>query len=275
MGQQGAVQLRDGQEEVPVLPQPVAVDERRLHVDGLVLGLGLGLRGAHVDADPTAGAVVSGDSDGHVVTGEILGTEGLGQEPVRSPGEHFGGEHLHADDSMRADDRALAAVDAYVRVPYRHLERDGSLLVASRPGRKASIGRKSGHRQQVTPAVHEHRGHVLDEVRGRFGDRDADRSARGSLFGNLHLDEVGKRRVDGGEVAVHDGVTPLAVGLGDRGLDLGHRLIGWQYSRKGEEARLHHCVDPVAELGLRSDLVGVDHPELNVLVLQLTLHLAR
>ena len=58
--QEGAVQLRDGQEEVPVVPQPVPVNERRFHVDGLVLGLGLGLRRAHVDADTAAGAVVNG-----------------------------------------------------------------------------------------------------------------------------------------------------------------------------------------------------------------------
>ena len=85
--QQGAVQLRDGQEEVPVGPQPVPVHERRLHVDRLVLDLGLGLGRAHVDADAAAGAVVGSHLDGHQVTGEILGAEGLGQEarPGRRP----------------------------------------------------------------------------------------------------------------------------------------------------------------------------------------------
>ena len=44
--------------------------------------------------------------------------------------------------------------------------------------------------------------------------------------------------------------------------------------RKGEETRLHHGVDPTAELGLLfRDLVGVDDPEPDVLVLQLALHL--
>ncbi len=114
-----------------------------------------------------------------------------------------------------------------------------------------------------------------DEVRGGLGDSDADRSGGGSLFGNLHLSQAGQRRVDGDEVTFHDGATPLAVGLGDRGLDLLHRLFGRQYPRKSEETGLHHCVDPAAELGLGRDLVCVDHPELNVLVLQLAPHFAR
>ncbi len=58
-------------------PQPLAVRGRRFHVDGLVLGLGLGLRRAHVDTDTAAGAVVNGHREGHMVSGEILGTERL------------------------------------------------------------------------------------------------------------------------------------------------------------------------------------------------------
>ena len=129
-----------------MFPQPVPVNERGLHVYGLVSGLGLGLRGAYVDADPTAGAVVHGHSDSHVVAWEILGAEGLGQKALRSTGDRFGREHFHAYDRVRAHDRALAAVDADVRVPDRHLHRNGPLLIASRAGRETAIHRQGRHR---------------------------------------------------------------------------------------------------------------------------------
>ena len=85
-----------------------------------------------------------------------------------------------------------------------------------------------------------------DEVRGRLGDGYADGSAGGKLGRDLDPDQVGQCGVDGGEVAVHDGVAPFAIGLGYRRLDLGNRHVGRQYTREGEEARLHHRVDPVS-----------------------------
>ena len=84
--------------------------------------------------------------------------------------------------------------------------------------------------------------------------------AAAALFGDLHPDQVGQRGVDGGEVALHDGAAPLAVGLVDRGLDPATASSARQDPGKGEEARLHHGVDPVAELGLGGDLVARRRP---------------
>ena len=83
---------------------------------------------------------------------------------------------------------------------------------------------------------------------------------------------MGQGGVDGDEVALHDGVAALAIGLFHRGLDPSHGLVGRQYLGQGEEARLHHRVDPVAEFGLSRHPVAVDDPQLDVLVLYLALH---
>ena len=133
VGEQRTVQFGDGLEEVPVLALAVAVQGRRLHVDRLVLDLALGLGRAHVDADTAPGAIVRVDLDGQQVTGQVLGTEGLGEEPLWRPGQSFGSEDLHADRGVRAHAGAFAAVDADVRVPHWHLQREDPLLVASGP----------------------------------------------------------------------------------------------------------------------------------------------
>ena len=226
----------------------LAMDVRRPHIDRLVLDLGLGLRRAHVDADPAAGAVVRGHLDRHEVTDQVLGTERLGQEPFRCAGKRLGSEDLHADGPVRADAGALAAVDANVGVPDRDLRRNGSFFVAGRPRREAAVRRERRDGQEVALAGHDRCRHVTDEVRRGLRDKGAERLGGCRLLGHLDLGQVGQRGVDGGEVALHDGAAPLAVGLLDRGLDLGHRLLGRQYPREGEKARLHYGVDPVAEL---------------------------
>ena len=85
--------------------------------------------------------------------------------------------------------------------------------------------------------------------------------------------QVGEGEVDGGEVALDDGAAALGVGRLDRGLDLGDGLVGREDAGELEEAGLHHGVDAVAHLGLAGDLVRVDHPEVDVVVDELALHL--
>ena len=98
---------------------------------------------AQVDADAAAGAVVGGDLDAQQVRRvQLAGLEVLGQEAVRGPVERVRLEHLHPDRGVRAHDRALAAVDADLRVPDRDLGRDRALLVLGRPGREGAVHRQ-------------------------------------------------------------------------------------------------------------------------------------
>ena len=106
-------------------------------------------------------------------------------------------------------------------------------------------------------------GHALDEVGGIVWRDPCDLAAFHHV-GHLHLGELLQRTVDGREVPCHDDGATLSVGLLDRLLDAGHRLVGRQDSGQGEEAGLHHRVDAAAHALLDGDPVGVDHPELHV-----------
>ena len=76
---------------------------------------------------------------------------------VGSTVEGGGLEDLHADRGVRADDGALAAVDADVGIPDRDLLGDGPLLVLRRARRERAVDREGGDRQQISVAGHQHR----------------------------------------------------------------------------------------------------------------------
>ena len=141
VGQEITVQGRDGLEVLPPASFEVAVGECRLHVDRLVADLGLALGRAHVHADPASGAVVGRDLYGQSMASEILRAELLVEELRRCVGNGSRWKDLHPDGGVRADDRALAAVDADVGVPDRDLLGDRPLLVLgrSRSGRSRQV----------------------------------------------------------------------------------------------------------------------------------------
>jgi len=144
---------------------------------------------------------------------------------------------------MRADDRALAAVDAYVRIPYRHLERDGSLLVASRPGRKASIaGRADTGNRSPLPSMSIEVTCLTKS--GPIRDRDADRSARGSPSGISTWTRLASA-ASMGQSCGPRWCDPACRSLGDRGLDLGHRLVAGSIP---ERAKKHGCITVLIRL---------------------------
>ena len=98
-----------------------------------------------------------------------------------------------------------------------------------------------------------------DEVGHLAGDRRTAMLGRGRrVVADRHGEQLGERRVDCGDVALHDDLAALAVGRGDRLLEPGDRLVGRQHAGEGEEARLHHGVDPAGEPGGLGDRCGVD-----------------
>ncbi len=148
---------------------------------------------------------------------------------------------------MRAHDRALAAIDAQVRLPDRDLGRHGALLDVRGAGGERAIGRQRADGQQVAFARQHPGGHSLDEV------GDLARHGRPAMLGGRHGradghgEQMSQRRVDRVDVALHDQITALAVGRRDRILQMGDRLIGRQHVGEREEARLHDRVDPPGE----------------------------
>ncbi len=87
--------------------------------------------------------------------------------------------------------------------------------------------------------------------------------------------QVFQRGIDRREVLLHDGFAALAVGLLDRVLDLLDRFVLGQHAADGEEARLHDGVDTAAHAGRFGHFVAVDHEELQLLLDDVFLHVAR
>ena len=73
----------------------------------------------------------------------------FGAVEQRRGGDRILREDLHPDARVRADDRALAAVDAQVRFPDRDLGGDRALLELRRAGGERTVGGHGADRQQV------------------------------------------------------------------------------------------------------------------------------
>ena len=117
------------------------------------------------------------------------------------------------------------------------------------------------------------RGHLGDEVRRVARQRRHPVKGTGRLGRQLDLGQLAERAVDGGEVALDDLASLLAVRLLDPGLDPWNNLFHRQNAGELEETRLHDGVDPRPESELLGQPVRVDHVEPQVLVDELLLHL--
>ena len=166
---------------------------------------------------------------------------------------------------MRADEAAVAALDAEVVVPDGDQLRDVALLVGGGAARVGAVDRQHADRELVAAAGQHRRGDRAHEL-GRLRRDERSRLAGGAhLLGQLDSVQPLERVVDGGLVALdHLGAAP-AVGLGDGVLDPLDRLLARQHSGEGEEAGLQDDVDSPGQADLARDPVGVDDVHVEVL----------
>src|SRR5262249_3162358 len=128
VGELGAIDFGEVEEVLPVFALGLAQRWLRLHVDGFVAGVALAFYRADVDADGATGAVFRSDLESVVV---VLHALPLGLSPLegcRGFIAEFGRVDLGADDGVRADHDALAALDAEVLIPDGDELRDVALL---------------------------------------------------------------------------------------------------------------------------------------------------
>ena len=179
---------------------------------------------ARLDAQLAAGAVLDVDLQRVTGVGQADGVQRRRAEPVRCALEAGLVVVPGADHAVRADEAAVAALDAEVGVPDRDELRDVALLVGRRAARIRAVDRQRADRQVVAPAGQHLRGDRADELgRVRGDDRRQPAVGRHPLG---HVDPVQalERTVDRGLVALdHLGAAP-AVSLGDRRLDPVDRL---------------------------------------------------
>ncbi len=269
------VDFRKVEEELEVLT--LGRTQRRLgdHVEGLVPRVSLVLGGADDRAEVAARAVFRGDLDRVLPPLELGGPIVHRLERRRGLLEQCRIVDLGTDCRVRADHRALVALDAETLVPRRDLDGDVPLLPARRPRGEGAVDRERGDGKEVALVGEHERRDPLDEV-GRL-ERDDRRhlQIRGGRRRHLHLVEVRERLVDGLEVHPYELGALLAVGLLDRLLDLGDRFLTREDTRDREEAGLHDRVDAPAHAGAVADLVAVDHVEADLLRDDLALDLDR
>ena len=82
-------------------------------------GLDLSLAGHDADAERAAGAVLGGDREHVGAALVVLGAVGRRRKALRRVLDRLRLDHLRADRGVRADQRAVVALDADVRIPDR------------------------------------------------------------------------------------------------------------------------------------------------------------
>ena len=193
-------------------------------------------------------------------------------ETVRGVGQLVAVVVLGADHAVRADEAAIAALDAVVGVPHGDEVGDVALLVRRRSRRIGPVHRQGADRKRVAAAGHHLGGHRPHEL-GSIG-RDQGRQFAGGRHLVRNLDAVQRFQgaVDDRLVTRDDVGAALAVGLRDRFLDAGDRLLGRQHTGDGEKARLQNGVGAPGEPRLPGEPAGVDGVDLEVLGQDLLLH---
>ena len=176
---------------------------------------------------------------------------------------------------MRADEHALAALDAQVRFPDRHLQRDVALLPLRGSQRVGAIHREGADGQVIAIQADDRAQHVLDELGGLGRNGRAAGLGAGDLAGHLHFVQVGQSLIHGVVVLLNHRLATLGIGFLDALLDLVDGVFARQDARDGKEAGLHDGVDAPAHAGGLGHLVGVDHEEAHFLIDDAFLGLAR
>ena len=257
----GAIGGGQGLEEGDVAALAVEPRFAPGQVDRLVLGVGGRRDRAGLHAEAASGAVLEVDHQGESGTGQPARGERHGGEAFWSRGQQRLVVELGPDHAVRADEAAVAALDAEPRVPGGDLVGDVALLIGRGPARVGAVDREDAHRQVVAVSLHHRGDDRADEFRGVRGDRRAHLAGCGDLTRDLDPMQRGDGRVHGSVVAGDHLAPAPGVALGDGLLDRRYRLLLWHHPGDGEETGLENGVDPVGETGLTGNAVGVDHVE--------------
>ena len=140
----------------------------RLHVDGLAAHSALVLGRADFNAEAATGAVLHGDLDGVLLIGQLAPARVAHQETLGRTREVGLTSHLGAYDRVGANQHALAALDADVRVPDGHFLCDVALLPLGGAHGEGAVRGHLADGNRVALAGQHSGGYLLHKV-GRHG----------------------------------------------------------------------------------------------------------
>src|SRR6516165_8270814 len=164
MGQAVTVKFRDGQKELPVLPFGLAKRSLRGHVDGFVFCFALVLRRTYLNAESTTCAVFWRNLQGVSQILKFAPARFLALERLWSIRKQRGVINFCANHRMRADQYALAALDAQLFVPNGDFLCDVSLFPSRGAGRKSAVRRKGADGQIIAATRYNFAKHVANKV---------------------------------------------------------------------------------------------------------------
>ena len=143
---------------------------RRLHVDGLEARFLLIFDGADIDADGAAGAIFGRDLDAVLEAGEFL-VAGFGRLEGRWRAFELGGvEDLDADDGVRTDHGAFAALDADFRVPDGNFQSEVALFPLGCAGGEGAVNGEGADGEFVAAILIDDAENVAIECGGGGGE---------------------------------------------------------------------------------------------------------
>ena len=166
-----ARELGDLQEVVPILVVLLAQRRLRLHVDGAVLGLALALGRADRDAQSASGAIFRRHLQRVLQLGELAPLGHCRLEAFGSVIDAAGIVDLGANDGVRANHDALAALDAQLLIPHRNFQGDVALLPLRGTGGEGAVDGHRADRNLVAVTIDHQRFHVAHEVGSIGRDR--------------------------------------------------------------------------------------------------------
>ena len=185
---------------------------------------------------------------------------------------------------MRADIGTLRALDASVRIPNRNIDRDTALLVSSRTVRRGAVHviHECGNRELVALLRVDRRLNRIDELLNRLRSVGCVRELEALVLcvlpalRNLNLVRARNTRIDCIPVLLDDILTLAAVGLLRSILHEADCLLLRDDAGQLEECGLKNRVDTGrAHAGLDTDLHTVNGVEINLVVVDVLLDLAR
>ena len=159
--------IRQSFKELPVGHFGVNMLFNMIHIDSLLLRIGLVLRRTGGNADTAAGAVFRRQLQDKFLAGKFLAFVVGALQGCRRISEFFVRRNFHTDNPVRTNNGAFAALDTGFRIPYRNFGRDTALFVLRRrcrPGSVRHVG-KSGNRQFFAASGNNFARNFLDKFR--------------------------------------------------------------------------------------------------------------
>ena len=158
------------------------LDQRRFgfEVDRLDAGIDRAVRRAAFHAQAAARAILDIELQGEADVGIAAGVDRRRFEGFRRAVEARLVVIFGADDAVRADEAALAALNAEIGPPDGHFIGDVALFPGGCAGRKGAVDRHEAHRNLVAQSLEHPGGHLAHELRRvrRHGGRTLESAGR-------------------------------------------------------------------------------------------------